>query len=69
MADLPGVLVCHRGTGGTAGIRRQEQSEAPDLLNPLPARRVPGNHMRMWRAVLEQFWPSRRMHAFDQFCR
>jgi hypothetical protein len=34
----------------------------------LPAGLVAGNDMRMRRAVLEQFWPSRRMDAFDQFC-
>jgi hypothetical protein len=40
-----------------------------DPLNPLPSPRATGNDMRMRRAVLEQFWPSRRMDAFDQFCR
>jgi hypothetical protein len=34
----------------------------------LLAQRATGNDMRMLRAVLEQFWPSRRMDAFDQFC-
>lgn len=24
--------------------------------------------MRMLRAELEQFWPSRRVHAFDEMC-
>jgi hypothetical protein len=34
----------------------------------LPAELVAGNDMRMRCAVLEQFWPSRRKDAFDQFC-
>ncbi|MGH3814053.1 MAG: PP2C family serine/threonine-protein phosphatase [Pseudonocardiaceae bacterium] len=34
----------------------------------LPATLSTGKDMRMRRAVLEQFWPSRRMDAFDQFC-
>ena len=38
------------------------------LLNPLPTGLVAGNDMRMRPAVLEEFWPSRRMDAFDQFC-
>jgi hypothetical protein len=41
---------------------------APNLLKHLLALRATGNDMRMLRAVLEHFWPSRRMNAFDQFC-
>jgi hypothetical protein len=40
----------------------------PIWLNVLPGRLGLGNDEGMRRAVLEQFWPSRRMHAFDQFC-
>ena len=55
----------YRARGGEVSL---ECCEARESLNPLPIRRTSGNDMRMRRAVLEQFWPSRRMDTFDQFC-
>jgi hypothetical protein len=64
--DSLGIGIDHPDAHLAGGhpIRRR----APDPLKPLPAQRPTGNDMRMLRAVLEQFWPSRRMDAFDQFC-
>jgi hypothetical protein len=30
---------------------------------------MPANHVANRAADLERFWPSRRGHAFDEFCR
>jgi hypothetical protein len=49
-------------------VRQVTLMALPDTLKRLPRQRATGNDMRMLRDVLEQFWPSRRMDAFDQFC-
>jgi hypothetical protein len=41
----------------------------PTLPSMLPTLRGGGASTRNAAADLERFWPSRRGHAFDEFCR
>jgi hypothetical protein len=40
--------------------------DAPGWVAPSPAA---GEYGAVTRSLLEPFWPSRRAHAYDQFCR
>jgi hypothetical protein len=37
--------------------------------NELPSGGPSGEDARVFRTLLEPFWPGRRAHAFDEFCR